>query len=189
MIWMCFGVGINNFATGQTSTVSLIRSLNSRLVAVKAAPVAAYGHSGNLAIEAPYRSRVRIEAVLAAATRTRWTAIPADDLLDGIHRLDRWSPPDPKRGMRWTPGLCMAVGSPPLGKLTLKTTPRAIYRRVGPDIVAAYKEDVLLPSGRLDPKKRRGGWGALSAEVGRQLGGTWTARSRRTIDGLVSRVP
>jgi hypothetical protein len=44
----------------------------------------------------------------------------------------------------------------------------------------------LVVGGKLD-RNRRGGWGGVSHDIAQQLGGRWTARSRRTIDGLRNR--
>jgi hypothetical protein len=50
-------------------------------------------------------------------------------------------------------------------------------------VVAVRKLDVLK-DGKLDRQHRRGGWGGVSFDIALQVGGQWTARSRRTIDGL-----
>jgi hypothetical protein len=58
---------------------------------------------------------------------------------------------------------------------------------VSVEMVAVWKHD-LLTGAKLDRHRRRGGWGAISADIAHQLGGQWTSRSRRTIDGLRSRI-
>ena len=52
--------------------------------------------------------------------------------------------------------------------------------------VAAYKRDFLNGS-RLDRQRRQGEWGGISADVGRKLGGKWTAHSHRPIRGLIAK--
>jgi hypothetical protein len=57
--------------------------------------------------------------------------------------------------------------------------------------VLVQKRDIETPEGRLDSTRRQGGWGAISADIARQTGGSesvWTARSLRAILGLRARV-
>jgi hypothetical protein len=63
--------------------------------------------------------------------------------------------------------------------------PEAALRRFNHRIVLVHKFDVL-EGNRLDRTRRRGGWGHLSAAVARQVGGRWTARSRRPTRGPAS---
>ena len=51
--------------------------------------------------------------------------------------------------------------------------------------VLLFKHDNETPSGILDRNRRSGGWGAVAADLGRNLGGTWTARSIRTLAGTL----
>jgi len=87
------------------------------------------------------------------------------------------------RGIRWTPGLVLKVsGSSRTG--APENRQRALYRRLSHSAVAAWKRDLLGPGGTLDRTRRQGGWGALAVEVGRELGGVWTARSLQSVEGL-----
>src|SRR6266581_5453378 len=66
-----------------------------------------------------------------------------------------------------------------------RVTPRAVLWRISAYAIGAWKHDTLSAGGRLDPDRRAGGWGGISADIERQLGGQWTTRSRRTIEGLI----
>ena len=68
----------------------------------------------------------------------------------------------------------------------LQDTSRAVYQRFSDSVVLVHKRDTVTPAAILDRERRRmGGWGAVAAEVGRQLGGEWTARSVRTLAGTL----
>ena len=97
--------------------------------------------------------------------------------------LDLWPKPPAEVGVRWTPGLAFAVVEP-VGSGELESTPRAVLGRLAPDVVGVYKHDVVDALGRLDPHRRLGGWGAVSVDITRQIGGTWTARSARGGSGI-----
>jgi hypothetical protein len=82
---------------------------------------------------------------------------------------------------RPTPGLAFAVTQAHPG--AVESTPRTDLQRVSDRVVAVRELDVVK-NGKLDRRQRRGGWGGVSIHIARQVGGQWTARSRRTLDGL-----
>ena len=123
--------------------------------------------------------------MLEEVTPTAWAVVGAEDLQQGLDVLAAAAEPVHMVNERPTPGLAFAVTPPAAGDLS--STSRAVLRRVFTDIVAAWKLD-LIRDGKLDSTHRRGGWGGVSADVAQQVGGRWTARSRRTIDGLRRRV-
>jgi hypothetical protein len=56
-----------------------------------------------------------------------------------------------------------------------------------PRIRIAWKGDVLNPQGNtLDNTQREGGWGSLSERMKKVAGGLWTARSLKSVEGLVA---
>jgi hypothetical protein len=85
---------------------------------------------------------------------------------------------------RPTPGLAFGVTRSSDGEVI--SNERAHLHRISGDIVAVWKLD-LLHAQVLDRDRRRGGWGAISTDIARQVQGRWTARSRRTLDGLRKR--
>jgi hypothetical protein len=50
-------------------------------------------------------------------------------------------------------------------------TPHARFRSIATNIVSARKLDQLTSPGVLDGDRRAGGWGAVSGDVSRQVGG------------------
>ena len=89
--------------------------------------------------------------------------------------------------VRWTPGLAFLSGDG-VACGTVSSTSRAVLWRLSSYAIGAWKRDNLSAADRLDPGRRAGGWGAVSNDIHRQIGGQWTARSRRTLDGLIKLV-
>ena len=179
MVLYAFGVGLANFGRGrEPSPGEIIASIKGRLHVV-----ASYGATGNVALDDSDISEVR--QVLEEVTPTAWAVVGAEDLELALNVLAEAAEPVHMVNERPTPGLAFAVTPPSVGDVS--STSRAVLRRVSTDIVAAWKLD-LIRDGKLDSTHRRGGWGGVSADVARQVGGRWTARSRRTILGLRRRV-
>jgi hypothetical protein len=173
-----FGVGLANFAAGR-----------SRLPRQTAADVAAvlpliawYGATGNLALAAGEPGDIARR--LAEITGTAWAVLPARDLTAALGALAAQPMPHVPAGIRATPGLAFAVE--PARPGPIGSIPEAALRRFNDRIVLVQKFDVLAGN-RLDGARRRGGWGYLSTAIARQIGGRWTARSRRPLAGLQAR--
>jgi hypothetical protein len=180
MLLFAFGVGLANFASGRDVPPQAVVSAIADEIVV----VASYGSTGNVAIEDGDIDEIRSR--LAAITGTAWAGISSDELEDDLRTLGTMPSPQPSsQEERATPGLAFAVTPGRDGPLV--SNERAVLHRLAIDIVAVWKLD-LLDDSRLDRDRRRGGWGAVSADISRQVGGRWTARSRRTLDGLCARV-
>ena len=177
----CFGVGINNFASGrERRTADLVAAVERKGLRV----VAAYGATGNLAV-ATGALVESVQSLLYEASNTDWAVVDAAEVDRALEDL----PSVRHQGsVRWTPGLAFCVGGEAEGIVLVRDTPRARLQRLTPTIVAVQKRDPLRGD-RLDPHRRLGGWGRVSADLAAQLRGTtWTARSARTVAGLLGRV-
>ena len=180
MVLFAFGVGLANFASGRhLRPTDVVDAIADELPVV-----ASYGSTGNVALEEGNMDEIR--RILERVTGTAWAVVSAEHLEDGLSALSAMPVPlTQPTNERPTPGLAFAVN--PARNGGLDSTSRAILHRLSADLVAVWKLD-LLDGARLDRDRRRGGWGAVSADIDRQVGGRWTARSRRTLDGLRSRV-
>jgi hypothetical protein len=89
-------------------------------------------------------------------------------------------------GQRWTPGVVFHVTGPPSSAAPTDTH-RARFQRLDDATILAWKRDQEDNRGRLDKKRRGGGWGTVSSAVAQQLGGILTARSTSTLDGVLMR--
>ena len=107
---------------------------------------------------------------------TPCTIVPVVRIAESAAAAQALLPPAKEIGQRWTPGVVFHVNG--LYDSIASTTPRSSH---GSEIGG-------IPAGRLDKRRRGGGWGAVSSAVGRQLGGVWTARSASTLEGVLMRL-
>jgi hypothetical protein len=140
--------------------------------------VASYGATGNVAFEGGHV--LETKRVLAEITGRKWAVLSMRRLDRALAILTGRPIPSHDSQIRPTPGLAFAVV--PALKGIVRSTDRAVLKRISPDIVAVWKLD-LLDGDRLHAN-RRGGWGGVSTDIAEQVGGRWTACSRRTLDGL-----
>jgi hypothetical protein len=170
-----FGVGLANFGAGLHVLPSQLAAEVSKVLPL----IAWYGSTGNFALADGDPEAV--QAVLQKVSGTTWAVIEFGELEAALAELANITKPPHSPYERPTPGLAFAVDGPHLG--TLVSTRRAVLERVSGRVVAVHKLDALK-NGKLDRDHRRGGWGAVSTDIARQVGGQWTARSRRTLYGL-----
>jgi hypothetical protein len=183
-LFFCFGVGLGNFATGREWRMAdLVKTIGDR-DPERMHVIAWYGSTGNVAVRGQRPADVR--SVLRDVSGRAWAVVDRGKVLRGLEALNGWNPRDRTPRTRWTGGLAFAVVGD--GGGAVEETERAKLRRLERGLVAAYKNDALTDAGHLDRHRRRGGWGAISLDVARQVGGDWTSRSRRTIEGLLDRV-
>jgi hypothetical protein len=178
VVLFAFGVGLANFASGRDRQPREIVAAIADALPL----IASYGHTGNVALDDGDVNEVR--SVLEAATGRAWAVVGAQQLNDALTTLAALPTPPPAVDERPTPGIAFAVTR--TGDGDVVSNERAYLHRISEGIVAVWKLD-LLRAGTLDRDRRRGGWGAISTDIARQVRGQWTARSRRTLDGLRKR--
>lgn len=145
-----------------------------------------YGHTGNFVLHSTKSNRSDIARQLTAVIGTSFAVLTYYEAADFASVAAKAVPPAPLAGKRWTSGIVLAVSGPPCQSVP-KQTSYAIFFVISERAVGAWKEDQLTEGGILDREKRGGGWGALSGDVSRQVGGVWTARSLRTVNGTLEK--
>ena len=175
LVLAAFGVGLANFGTGRGVLPRHLAADVSEVLPL----IGWYGATGNFAIADDDPETVR--AVLQKISGTTWALMPFDEINAALDILAALAEPPHSVDERPTPGLAFAVTRANPG--AVESTPRADLRRISDRVVAVRKLDVVK-NGKLDREQRRGGWGGVSIDIARQVGGQWTARSRRTLDGL-----
>jgi hypothetical protein len=137
------------------------------------------------ALQTPGKPAPKCAVIAAARVRQHlddslaWPKAP-----EGKHPRCKW-------GFRWTPGIAFLVEGPTSWRSLLQATDRARLRRLSRDAVAVHKRDCLRQDRiALDrtSKGRLGGWGRVSVDIERSIGGVWTARSHSTLSGLLQLV-
>lgn len=191
MLWYCFGVGFANFGSPPAPSVDALRSRDHD---PRIEFLASYRSTGNYVVRAAKDAsdllRRELDRLTHAEERPRWAVVTERAVEDALRTFEVWGPPeaDPQEPLiRWTPGLAFAV-QVGAGSVPLSRTYRAELQCVDGQAVAAYKRDLEIRPGVLDRKRRLGGWGAVSHEIERQVGGKWTARSLSVVRGLTSAV-
>jgi hypothetical protein len=182
-----FGVGFNNFATGRGEMEQLVARAQRQLSDTEI--VAWYGATGNFALRSDL-SNSELARALEQAFKRNFAVVSRSQIERVISTSDSWRRPVRARWIRWTPGVAFRVAGPP-PPARPDPTNRGRFRRVNDHAVLVQKRDIETPEGRLDSARRQGGWGAISADIARQTGGSesvWTARSLRAILGLRARV-
>ena len=197
-LFLAFGLDIGNVGLSKaprSPTKTLLADWNrnlSRDRELRLIFVNAYGHTGNYVLQASQTGRLEhVANVLAKQVPSyRFVVFAYTDFLLGfepIRRALKHSPPAVP-GRRWTPGIVMDAntrgGIPPL---PLSDEKGAFGAFAVPRIRIVWKGDILdEQKAKLDNMQREGGWGSLSARMKKVTNGSWTARSIKSVEGLVT---
>jgi hypothetical protein len=185
---IAFGVGLGNLGKGRrqrTPAPAWIRQLNEALsVKVSGARIiCSYGHTGNFVVSASSDPEI-VASDLGDALGTPCAVMPMSELHEVVRSLqDCPLPSTIDAGVRFTRGAAFLIGTARDG--LPPSTDDASYMVRRPNAVLLFKHDIETPSGVLDRNRRKGGWGAVATYLNRNLGGTWTARSIRTLAGII----
>jgi hypothetical protein len=181
LVLFAFGVGLTNFASGRHLTPTDVVDA----IADELPVVASCGSTGNDALEKGNIDEIR--RILERVTGTAWAGgqrRASRRQLSALSAMPVPTPTQPKNE-RSTPDLAFAFK--PTRDGGLDSTSRAILHRLSADLVAVWK---ARSAGRSKARPR-----STARRLGRGFGrhrppgrGRWTARSRRTLDGLRSRV-
>ena len=145
-----------------------------------------FGHTGNFLLESAAQP-IHVGEALGRLLRTPCAVVPIGKVASCAAAVQKLPPPRAEPAQRWTPGVVFHVCGASLSAVSADTC-GARFQRMDDCTILAWKRDQEDSRGRLDKKRRRGGWGAVSSAVAQQLGGTWTARSASTLDGVLMRI-
>ena len=186
---LAFGVGLGNLGKSSRRRIpasSWIEQLNRTLSTEGSGTTISrsYGHTGNFVVRAT-SDRDTAAAALEHALGVRCAVLMLSELQRVVRVLDRCvEPAAVDTNARRTRGAAFLVGGVVREGLPASTAAACYVQRL-PKAVLLFKHDVLTSKGTLDRTRRSGGWGAVAAHLGRTLGGTWTARSIRTLAGTL----
>jgi hypothetical protein len=146
--------------------------------------IGSFGHTGNFLAHSPSSNLGEVTARFHRLLDHDWVVRPISDVRAALMVLADATEPSSEESVRWTPGLAFHAGAG-VARGTIDPTARAFLWRIAAWAIGAWKHDRLAANGRLNRSQRAGGWGGVSHDIQRQIGGQWTARSRRTVDGLM----
>lgn len=191
-LYAVFGIGIGNVGRNRVPRRPMskwVELLNRHLT--EASPcvriIGSFGHTGNFIASSSSSDFEEVSARFHCLLDTDWVVRSVEDVQVALRALAGIDQPPNEIGIRWTPGVAFHGGAGVAFGGVAKT-PRAVLWKISPFAVGAWKHDCLATNGGLDRDRRAGGWGAVSDDIERQIGGRWTARSRRTVDGLVRKL-
>ncbi|OFV83898.1 MAG: hypothetical protein A2W26_01015 [Acidobacteria bacterium RBG_16_64_8] len=187
-VWVAFAVNVGNlgqrFRPNMTDLVTdLNASFQRRGDGLQILDY--FAQTGNFAIESS-QSRERVSDLVSDELSTPCCVMSTASLETLIKEI-RSLPSQPLEPLvRWTRCAVLHVsGVVAIGPVT--ATSRARFRVLSETAIAAWKRDRLDEGGRLDKRRRDGGWRALSRDISKQIGGLWTARSALTLSGIAGR--
>ena len=197
-LYLAFGLDIGNVGRAKATrppTKALVADWNKRLSSSREVHlqfVNAYAHTGNYVLQASKSEQLEnIMAVLDRFIPTYKFAVFGYmeflAVLDPIRRALKQTPPAVS-GRRWTPGIVMDTN--PNGRIPLipASDAKAWFGAFAvPRIRSAWNGDILdSQEDKLDNAQREGGWGSLSDRMRKVAGSTWTARSMKSVEGIVA---
>lgn len=180
---IAFGSGIGNIGGGarlpMASQVEAANEALNRLTGGGVRIVTWYGHTGNFVINTRPAAAASLQADVRAALAVPCRILSVEHLQDYVAWLGEIGSPISADGGRWTPGLAFLVeGNPSTDRKAMVDGVR--FERYAHDVMGVWKRSA---EGSLES----GGWGAVSRSLNEQLGGTWTARSVRSVLGVLRR--
>jgi len=197
-LYLAFGLDIGNVGRARATrppTKALIADWNKRLLSsgeVHLQFVNAYAHTGNYVVRASTSDRVEnIMALLVRCIPTYKFAVfdymEFLAVLNPIRRALKQAPPAVS-GRRWTAGIVMDTNHNGRIPLIPASDAKAWFGSFAvPRIRTAWKGDILdSQEDKLDNAQREGGWGSLSDRMRKVAGGTWTARSMKSVERIVA---
>ena len=190
-LYAVFGVGLGNLGRGQPPRRPMaewVEMLNRHLLdgPPSVQVIGFFGHTGNFLADSPSTELEEVTTRFDRLLDSHWVVRPIVDVRAALTALADAPKPEPEDGIRWTLGVGFH-GRAGIECVSVATTPRAVLWKISPCTVGVWKRDNLGAGETLDRDRRGGGWGKVSDDIKSQLGGRWTARSRRTVDGLVRR--
>ena len=146
-----------------------------------------YYGTGNFVVQAPDYNRVRVGDELSLALGAGCAIVTIEELVARIGAVKKAANPPSEPGFRWTRGISFWVNGNRC-TITPKPTTHAVFFPINKYAVGVFKKDrVAEGKETLDSEKRAGGWGAISADITKAVGGTWTSRALERVEGTLAK--
>ena len=186
-IWLAFSVGIGDFSSREKKTKDYIIETNRRLKLLRTPTRVIDAHSsGNFVVETPKTNRSEIRDELSLALGVECALLGIDEVEQSLIAADRAETPQLQTGILWTKGIAFEVRGKPC-TVNPPSTMRAMFFQISNFAVGVYRRDQLTDSGLAKEDDRAGGWGAVSEDVSKAVGGKWTTRSLEKVRGTVKK--
>lgn len=188
-IFLVFAVGVGNFSSRRTRMEDYVRATNQKLSLLNSRTriIDWFHATGNFVVQAPDYNRMKIADELSLALGTPCSTLTVEDLAAYVAVAKKAIPPPTEPGSRWTRGTAFWVNGKPC-TINLQPTIHAVFFPINKHTVGAFKKDNLAEDKEtLDKENRGGGWGAVSSDITKAVGGTWTSRSLDRVEGVLAK--
>jgi hypothetical protein len=166
-----------------------VRATNQKLSLLKTTTRIVDWHygTGNFVVQESDYNRMKVADELSLALGTPCATLTVEDLAAEVGVAKKTMSPLAQPGFRWTRGIAFWADGKPC-TIILKPTIHAVFFPINKHAVGAFKKDKLAEGKEtLDAENRAGGWGAISVDVAKAVGGTWTSRSLDRIEGVLAK--
>jgi len=186
---LAFAVGIGNFASRRISMEDCVRTTNQKLSLLNSRTriVDWYHSTGNFVLRTADNNRLRVADELSLALGTSCAILRIEELDAHVAVAKKAVSPPSEPGFRWTRGIVFWVNGRRCA-IALQATAHGVFFPINRYTVGAFKKDKLAEGKEtLDKENRGGGWGAISADIAKTVGGTWTSRALDRIEGALAK--
>ena len=188
-ILVAFAVGTGNFSSRRGPMQHYVEATNQKLALLNSKTKITDWHhaTGNFVLQASDYNLATVADELSLALGTACAILTVEELASDVVAAKKAANPSNEPGFRWTRGIAFRAKGKPC-TITIQPTAHAVFFPINKHAVGAFKKDRLADgSETLDRDNRAGGWGAVSADVAKVVGGTWTSRALDRIEGTLAK--
>jgi len=187
--FLAFAVGVGNFSSRRMHMQDYVHATNQKLSFLQSRTrITDWFHAtGNFVVQAPDNNRLRIADELSLAIGTPCAILTIAEVASSVAVAKKAPGPPTEPGFRWTSGIAFWVNGKPC-TIIPKPTTHAIFFPINKHTIGVFKKDKLVDGKEtLDAENRGGGWGAISDDITKVVGGTWTSRALERVEGTLAK--
>ena len=188
-IFVAFGVGIGNLSSRRMTMKDYVQATNQKLSLLRTRTrITDWHHStANFVIQTPHNNRMSVADELSLALGTPCAVLTVEELVSYADIAKRATSPPIEPGFSWTKGIAFWANGKPC-TVNLNPTPHAVFFPINKHTIGAFKRDQLIDRKEaVERESHAGGWGAITADIAKVVGGTWTARALDRINGTIEK--
>ena len=187
-VFLVFAVGIGNFASRKTVMQDYVRATNQKLSLLNSRTrIKDWYSSRNFVVEASDNNRMNVGDELSLALGTACATFTIDEIASDVAVAKQAVSPASEPGFGWTRGVAFRVQGRP-STIIPRPTAQAAFFPINRDAVGVFKKDKLTEGEATSVRENpAGGWGAISADITKAVGGTWTSRPLKRVEGILAK--
>jgi len=143
--------------------------------------------TANFVIQTPDSNPMHAADELSLALGTPCAVLTVENLVGCATIAKRATSPPIEPGFSWTRGIAFWANGKPC-TINLPPTPHAVFFPINKHAIGAFKRDQLIDRKEaVERESHTSGWNAITADIAKVIGGTWTARAMEKIDGTIAK--